>query len=75
MVCLVLDNDGLTEFMKQFKDHKETGVVTGKKKFDPVFEHISKKMAAIKRHFFGSPYEMMLEAAAENEKNKSGVKL
>ena len=50
-------------------------MLTGKEKFDPVFKHIGEKFAAIKRHFFAAPYEMMLEAVADNDKNKAGKTL
>ena len=61
-----IENECLTNIMKNFNAKEHTGIISGKKKFDAVFDFISKKMASIKRHFFASPFEMMLEAAHHN---------
>ena len=56
--------------MKNITIKEETGIMTGKKKFDAYFDLISKKLASIKRHFFASPFEMMLETVRHNHENK-----
>lgn len=66
----MIDDEAISHAVKQYGNMEETGVITGRKKFDTVFEMLSRKMASIKRHFFASPYEMMLEAIAHNEKSK-----
>ena len=65
-----IDNETLGNVMKNFKQKEDTGITSGKKKFDAVFEFISKKMASIKRHFFGSVFEIALETAKHNHENK-----
>lgn len=67
---IVIDDEAISHAMKEYGNKEETGVITGRKKFDTVFEMLSRKMATIKRHFFASPYEMMLDAIAHNEKSK-----
>lgn len=68
-----VDNKILTTISENFKnkDIKESGILTGKKKFDAVFDELSKKLACIKRHFFASPFEMMLIAVKNNYENKT----
>lgn len=46
--------------------------MTGKKKLDAVFAEISRRLACVKRHFFASPFEVMLNAAKNNEEKKGG---
>jgi hypothetical protein len=69
-VEISIDNDTLTVFTKDFKEANETGILTGKKKFDAIFAELSRRLACIKRHFFSSPFEMMLTAAKNNFENK-----
>lgn len=57
---ITIDNEGLTNFMKTFKESEEVGVTSGRKKFDAVFEVLGKKFSSIKRHFTASPFEIML---------------
>ena len=70
MLEIVVNEESLTFAIKEYGNKEESGITTGKKKFDHVFDILSKKLASIKRHFFASPFEMMLEAVAHNEKNK-----
>ncbi len=65
-IRIQVDNDVLQEVRKNFKETKETGILTGKKKFDAIFAELSNRLACIKRHFFASPFEMMLTAIKNN---------
>jgi hypothetical protein len=47
-----------------------SGELTGKKKLDAIFTEVSKRFACVKRHFFASPFEMMLIASKNNFENK-----
>jgi hypothetical protein len=46
------------------------GVTTGRKKFDPLLDVLSKRLASVKRHFLASPFELMLEVARDNANDK-----
>jgi hypothetical protein len=65
-----LDNEGFTALYKSFIPPQEVGVTTDRKKFDPLIEALSKKLASIKRHFLASPFEIMIEAARLNATDK-----
>lgn len=65
-VQIIIDNEILTTLTKTFKEPTESGILTGKKKLDVIFTDISKRLACIKRHFFASPFEMMLIATKAN---------
>ena len=65
-----LDSEGFTALNKSTVIKEDTGVLTGKKKFDPLISVISKRLASVKRHFLASPFEIMLEAAKENANDK-----
>jgi hypothetical protein len=67
---IVLDNEGFTALSKSTVLPVETGVLTGRKKFEPLIEVLSKRLASVKRHVLASPFEIMLEAARENAVNK-----
>lgn len=51
-----LNTEGLNAYNQTFVAKEEKGITTGKKKYDALFEYLSKKFASIKRHFFASPY-------------------
>ena len=65
-----LDSEGFTALNKSTVIKEDTGVLTGKKKFDPLISVLSKRLASVKRHFLASPFEIMLEAAKENANDK-----
>ena len=50
-------------------------MLTGKKKFDPLLEILSKRLASVKRHVLASPFEMMLETARDNANDKGSRSL
>ena len=66
MLEIMVNEESLSFAIKEYGNKEETGITTGKKKFDHVFEELSKKLGSIKRHFFASPFEMMLETVAHN---------
>jgi predicted AlkP superfamily phosphohydrolase/phosphomutase len=67
---ITLDSQGFTILNQNFKQQEATGIITDKKKFDPLIEALSKKLASIKRHFLASPFEMMLELIRANTADK-----
>lgn len=69
---ITLDAQGFTIHNQNFKPTEEVGILTGKRKFDPLIEALSKKLASIKRHFLSSPFEIMLEAVRANSIDKAG---
>lgn len=70
-----LDAQGFTLLNQNFKQAEETGITTGRKKFDALIEAMSKKLASIKRHFLASPFEMMLDAVRLNSADKGSRSL
>jgi len=68
---IVLDNEGFTALNKSTVVPQETGVLTGRKKFEPLIEILSKRLASVKRHVLASPFEIMLEAVRDNALNKA----
>lgn len=67
---ITLDSEGFTILNKNTIVKEDVGVLTGKKKFDPLIDVLSKRLASVKRHFLASPFEIMLEAAKENAADK-----
>ena len=51
------------------------GVLTGKHKFDPLIDVLSKRLSSIKRNFLASPFEIMLEAVRVNAQEKGNVQV
>jgi hypothetical protein len=45
-------------------------VTSDRRKFDPLIDVLSKRLASIKRHFLASPFEIMIEAARLNASDK-----
>lgn len=74
-VEIIIDNDALTAFNQNFIPKEEGGITTGKKKFDALFDYLSKKLGTVKRHFFASSFEMMIDAVAFNHANKGSKQL
>ena len=50
-------------------------MLTGKHKFDPLIDMLSKRLSSIKRNFLSSPFEMMLEAVRVNAQEKGNVQV
>lgn len=65
-----LDAEGFTILNKEFVPTQETGITTGKGKFDPLIEALSKRLASIKRHFLASIFEKFLDAVRANALEK-----
>lgn len=66
-----MDNEGFTALNKCTVVPQEIGVLTGRKKFEPLIDILSKRLASVKRHVLASPFEIMLEAVRDNALNKA----
>ena len=67
---MYLDAEGFTILNKEFVPTQVVGITTGKGKFDPLIDALSKKLGSIKRHFLGSVFEKYLEAVKANALEK-----
>jgi RNA binding exosome subunit len=65
-----LDTEGFTVLNKEFVPTQESGITTGKGKFDALIDTLSKRLSSIKRHFLASTFEKMLEAVKVNALEK-----
>jgi hypothetical protein len=65
-----LDAEGFTILNKEFVPAQESGITTGKGKFDPLIDTLSKRLSSIKRHFLASTFEKMLDAIRVNALEK-----
>ena len=55
-LVLTLDAEGFAAITKSTTLPPGTVVEAGKKKFDPIIDILSKRIASIKRHFLASPF-------------------
>ena len=65
-----LDAEGFTILNKEFVPTQATGITTGKGKFDPLIEALSKRLASIKRHLLAPIFEKFLEGVGANALEK-----
>jgi hypothetical protein len=65
-----LDAEGFTILNKEFVPGQVSGITTGKGKFDPLIDALSKRLSSIKRHFLASSFEKMLDAVRANALEK-----